>query len=967
MKNGLVDRCWRIITSESDIKTFERRNKKFLDLAVKFGREPKLKQLEEWEKTERFKNLLFDTVGGENKMPLDGLPTMGQLYKLEGNIKYHLRKAVKTPFGLEHWYSGEDRYANVPEARKFMRKMKDHTNQHKSILNKLSVTTNNMYILARASGEEIGALKQSSRWKKGMDWISRELPGMESQVIKDLNDMQVRYLQILDPKYKNVTYKGQKGIVAAEEYRNLGDTGKKENTLEYFLTKGEGEIFGLVGEYLSMGNADYQLLQQPKSIKTLSPTAQRAAGIADLWRNPTTGLGKEIQGVYVSSIKEYIGALKRVEKHGVDFRRYNEALKHAENLLKFFEKDVEKDGLLPILTFDVLPTLSESMPSLLFPKSGKNKTKEDSFNEGVDLLFNLTEILDTNLKTADNYWTGRGPEGKEMKARINYNLFPILDGYVKSAGEFQHMTRLTTTMIDAFNWGLNTKAENGPLNKSIDYFMKDLHKTYLAESGVSMRDNPMLAKWSGAATAYEYANKIGLAAVSVAKQAHQGMIGIGYMGKKGFSEWQDVKQNDSVLSDKMKNGATKAGITFMDVSEIAVNIDYVKVKDPTTGMYSYDLTPAWGEKVNKAIKTYASVSGSAFEYVENNFNRQFLFEIAYIETWNADKPNVNHILKPMFDSYQKRMGKDIGAMKKNKGLRDPDDLDKREFTEYELEFELYRRKRATNAGKDAVQFIHYDYHKAEKTPLFRGDHWLLGKVGPTIGQFTHYPQKHWTMTKKIYGNAVKDAVHGELGTSSQFTALRLSMYVMAVRGLFSFYGNNDVSNITENDTFSRINKWYKSLAHLYDPNDKKLANEVKSEWFGKGPVRAALGPFFDSLFTYAMYTGIADGIKKDPGFVAIFGDSFNSKWYNEKDSTTKILDVGNRSLGKYNEAWKNRDARFPTESFLKSVFGTWKNKQQMYDTKVRGANLGINPIVEQAQPKKNNSAVMEVLDMLVND
>ena len=94
MKNGLVDRCWRIITSESDIKTFERRNKKFLDLAVKFGREPKLKQLEEWEKTERFKNLLFDTVGGENKMPLDGLPTMGQLYKLEGNIKYHLRKLI---------------------------------------------------------------------------------------------------------------------------------------------------------------------------------------------------------------------------------------------------------------------------------------------------------------------------------------------------------------------------------------------------------------------------------------------------------------------------------------------------------------------------------------------------------------------------------------------------------------------------------------------------------------------------------------------------------------------------------------------------------------------------------------------------------------------------------------------------------------------------------------------------------
>jgi hypothetical protein len=962
MKNGLVDRCWRIITSESEDATFKRRNEKFIKLATKFERNVKLKQLEQWEVTERFKKILFDTVGGEANMPLDGLPSMGQLYKLEGNIKYHLKKADKTPFGLEHWYSGSDRFRNVPEILKFHSKLKAHTNEHKSTLNTLSITSNKMYALARASGEEIGALKKSGILEKGFDWIHNNVPGMEAATMKKLNEMQIEYLQIMDPKYKNVNYKGNKGIVAAEEFRNLGKTGNKEDTLEYFLTEGEGKVFGLVGEYLSMPKAEYKLSQE--NIKTLSITAQRALTIADMWRNPSTGLGKEIQGVYVSSIKQYINSLKRIKEHGVNYKRYNEALNHAEGLLKFFEKDVERDGMLPILTFDILPTLSESMPSLLFPKASKNRTKEDSFNQGVDLLSTLNEVLDTNLKTAENYWTGKDAE---MKGRINYNLFPILDGYVKSAAEFQHMTKLTSTTIDALNWALSRKTNDGTLNETIDYFMKDLHQSYLAESGTSARENPTKAKLAGMATAYEYANKIGLSMVSVAKQAHQGVIGLTYMGFSGMKNWRDVKKNDSVLTDKIKNGAQKAGITFMDVSEIATNIDYVKVKDPTTGMYSYDINPAWGDRVNKMLQFYASSTGSAFEYVENNFNRQFLFEVAYVESWKADDINVDTILKPQFDAYQKRNGKDVEAMKQNKGLRDPDKLEKGEFSEYDLEFELYRRKRATNAGKDAVEFIHYDYHKSEKTPIFRGDHWALGKAGPVIGQYTHYPQKHWTMTKRIIDNAGKDAIHGEFGTPAQWTAIRLSGYVMAVRGFFSFFGNNDVSNLTENDTFSRLKKWYKYLAHLYDPNDRKLQKEVKNAWFGKGPVRTAMGPFFDSMFTYTMYTGVADEIKDNPGFTAIFGDSFNSKWYNQKTTREKMWDVPSRAMGKYSRAWQNRDARHPIGSFFKSALGTYKDKQQMFDTRVFGAQTGFRPPVQQAQPKPQGNAVMEVLDMLAND
>ena len=52
-------------------------------------------------------------------------------------------------------------------------------------------------------------------------------------------------------------------------------------------------------------------------------TAQRALTIADMWRNPNTGLGKQIQDDYVSSIKQYINSLKRIKAHGVNYKRYN--------------------------------------------------------------------------------------------------------------------------------------------------------------------------------------------------------------------------------------------------------------------------------------------------------------------------------------------------------------------------------------------------------------------------------------------------------------------------------------------------------------------------------------------------------------------------------------------------------------------------------------------------------------------
>ena len=99
-----------------------------------------------------------------------------------------------------------------------------------------------------------------------------------------------------------------------------------------------------------------------------------------------------------------------------------------DNIIKKYEsKQLQKDGYFPVLTFDIMPTLSRAS-ELLYSSKG------DTRQEAIDMIKSVDKIFSDNAYINEHL----GNTNKQINGPINYNVIPIIDSYVRSANRFNY-------------------------------------------------------------------------------------------------------------------------------------------------------------------------------------------------------------------------------------------------------------------------------------------------------------------------------------------------------------------------------------------------------------------------------------------------------------------------------------------------------------------------------------------------
>jgi len=611
------------------------------------------------------------------------------------------------------------------------------------------------------------------------------------------------------------------------QYKREGDMQRADNLYENvivkFLKEGEGAVFKDFHDLASASPKRYKELLNEKKYD------DHVVSAANVWREKIHKRGKTL---LVQGLNAYRDGLKKSAHLLGDFTNYGSTLKNIDRLIeRYNSKELQKDGYFPVLTLEIMPSLSEAAKYLRHAKN------EAEFNKGADIVGKLEKVLDENI------YINRHLNDKSAESGpISYNVIPLIDSYARSVSRFNYVAYNTSKYMDVMKDLHHTASNKGEKVldaklTALEGYISDSYSMITGEKGNNRSSSAN--NFARAITAWQFISKLGLNVRSATRNATQSLLNWVWFGKKGMQEVGGAMK-DAEMSQRVNDGLADNGILFPEIKEIyfqdfAPKVEYNK----NTGTYREKVDASYGDAIAESLSKVAAKVGKPMQWVENKINRRYTYQLGYVTAWMADSARIQSLEK-RFQRNLKRQGKDIDKMMETEATI----FKNKDSNEYQAEFEKFRRARANRHGNAAVKNLHYDYAMTAKSKV------LTTRTGSILGQFQHYGINFFNLQRKIVRDGFDDVATSQWQGEGAWRMYRLGMLYSAIYGIFSPLLNADVGNLVQNDTLERIMN-YHDAALSDDPEVRKKA------FFGKGPAIGSVGgPFIADAVTLGNLSGL---------------------------------------------------------------------------------------------------------------
>ena len=316
-----------------------------------------------------------------------------------------------------------------------------------------------------------------------------------------------------------------------------------------------------------------------------------------------------------------------------------------DNIIKKYEsKQLQKDGYFPVLTFDIMPTLSRAS-ELLYSSKG------DTRQEAIDMIKSVDKIFSDNAYINEHL----GNTNKQINGPINYNVIPIIDSYVRSANRFNY-TSFNVLKYSELLKNINDvalKAQNDKGMYELDAKLKFL-ENYASDhydvisGGFKDAGGANLAR---TLTSYQFLSKLGLNFRAAARNATQSLFNYIWFGSKGILDTNRMLNNKE-MQTRVQQGLENNGILFPEFQEIYGALPYNRYFDKKSGTIKLQIDNSLGQSLQNRLEEVARISGKPMEFVENNINRRFTYKIGYTSQWKLMSADPNFVSK--FDRHLER-------------------------------------------------------------------------------------------------------------------------------------------------------------------------------------------------------------------------------------------------------------------------------------------------------------------------
>ena len=769
-------------------KQKEKNEESYMKLAEEFWKIPEVKQLGEYS-IGMWQRLVNTATKGE--LNENGIPNAEQLKLLKRKMDREVKRLSKTRGGLaKSLYLSEELYKDFEFTRRWYEAVANSAEQYKGHTSFFNAKMQSIFSLLRDASYKEGTDVELKRFK-----------------LNSRPKAQKR-LQALYKSYNKLKRKGK-----MEEANYLYET-----EIVRFLKSGEGQVFTNFHELVTATPKEFEKLSSQYNGNIVSA--------AKVWRKD---IQPEAQKLMVQGIQNYKASLEGSAHLLGDFTKYKPTLETLNNLIRRYKSgELQKNGYFPVLSLDIMPSLAEAAPFLKHSKNEKN------FNKGADIISKLETILNDNI-----YVNKHLKEQSSTSERIDYNVIPIMDSFVRSASRFNFVSFNTAKYMEVLKDIQKTSSKNGPLNEKLEAVTGMIDDTYGIITGERNKGSEGATNFARAITSWQFVSKLGLNIRGATRNATQSLLNWVWFGKKGISEVRTMNK-DAEMKSRVDKGLEDNGILFPEIKEVyfedfAPKVDYNK----ETGTYQEKLDMSAGDAIVSSINKIAEKAGKPMQWVENNINRRFTFQLGYSLQWKADNARIDG-LRRRFDRRLKRRGKDIEAMKNEKATI----FKNNDSNKYEFEFEMFRRKRASREGNASVRNLHFDYAMTAKSKV------LTSKVGSVLGQFQHYGVNFFNLQRKIIRDGKDDVMTSQWNGEGAWRMYRLGLLYTTMYGIFSPLINADLGNLVQNDTFERLQSYHDAV--LSDDEDTR-----KRAFFGKGPVLGTIGgPFISDLTTIGNLSGL---------------------------------------------------------------------------------------------------------------
>lgn len=640
-----------------------------------------------------------------------------------------------------------------------------------------------------------------------------------------------RELEGLYNKYLEARLKGD--IAKAEEIY-LGEYRKGEQGIVDFLKSGEGEVFQEFQKLASASKDGWKDATSREKLRNSDVAYKELVSAARIFRN---NIQPEVQRQIGEGIDALVGSLKRAGKIYIDAGfatadRYNNMVRNAEKIKERMESREMKDGFFPVLSLDVLPSLAEVSKKMHLAKN------KEAFVESDNILNKLNDILDNNV-----YFQDSKKRTAHANQRVNMNIIPILDSYIRSGTRFKFVSENTANYIDALRnihqISKESRFGENELNEAIQGMKSYLSDTYSAQVGLNRDPNSLSTKITRGFTAFEFMSKLGLNFRGALRNATQSALHWVWYGKKGLDFTAKELQNENMRA-RVDAGLKNNGIKFAEIEEIPGGFssmyDFVEL-NPVTGAYSRKVNAGTVAAITEGMTKIAEKTGKPMQWVENRINRRWAYELGFTHAWKLDTQRIDYV-KDRFERFHGK--KKIAEMEKEPGI-----LFGKESNQYEVRFEKYRTDRANKVAKRVVKDFHFDYSQASKAPI------MQTKVGSVLFQFQHYGLNFFNFQRKLIRDGGRDVMSGQFQSDAVMRVARMGMLYSVINGIFAPLLNADFGNILQNDTYERLKNYRDAM--FGDDEEQERA------WFGKGPLVGQLGgPLVGDAITAANLSGFFD-------------------------------------------------------------------------------------------------------------
>jgi hypothetical protein len=870
----------------------------YIKLATEFSNIPMVKQLGQ-HSIGMWKALVYSSTKGELRE--NAIPNAQQLKALRRKMDRGIKELGKSRGGLaKALYLPEELYKDIPFVKNWYQSVADSAEKYKG---------HTSYFNGEMA-EVFRHLKDAS-FREGSN---REI----AMYIKSARPKAQKMLQGLYKDYSKLKRKG-KFLEANELY---------ENQIVKFLKGGEGAVFKQFHDLASASNSKFA------DMVTGRKYSDSVVSAAKVWRNKIQPKAQELM---IQGLNNYRNNLKSSAHLLSDFTKYDSTINTLESIINRYKSgELQKDGYFPVLSLDVMPSLSEAQQFLTHSRS------ETEFNKGADIISKLEGVLDNNI-----YVNKHLKDLEATSERISYNVIPIMDSYVRSASRFnfvsyntgkymQVMKNLHDTMNNQGESSLNAKLT------ALEGYISDAHGLV---TGSKSRGNETAQSFTRAITAWQFVSKLGLNIRGVTRNATQSLLNWVYFGTKGISDVRSMAKNAD-MKTRMDKGLSNNGILFPEIREVYFEDFAPKVEySESEGTYREKLDLTMADGIAKNIAFIAEKMGKPMQWVENSINRRFTFQLGYGLHWKTDDARIGGLYR-RYDRTLKRKGMDVQKLKDTKDTI----FSKNDSNEYEVGFENFRRQRSEKAGNSAVRDLHFDYSMTAKPGV------LQTKTGSILGQFQHYGVNFFNLQRKIVRDGIDDIATSEWGGDNAWRMYRLGLLYTAVYGIFSPMMNADLGNLVQNDTFERLKSYHDAVQN--DDEDAK-----KRAFFGKGPALGTLGgPFIGDVVTIGNLSGLYEMDEDSWGaYLAGYQDMADKSGNEKTKELVRVLNTqAARTIYSTYPKWRSGSQ---LGTLLQGELGLHPSKE----IKERREALGF-PIEKKSKQRKapmtSNEAILRSLELL---